>query len=289
MRIYVKHIPNTFNYGSLMMAVNAIYYLNRDIENAEFFVDCKTDEDLNRLKRETGLNNISIAPKYEENIANNILAKIIKRLKIIKEESKFYDLKIILGGDDISEYYGKDYWLIGFPIMFIENICLPTIMLGQTIGPFTSYRKLLAKFALNKAIIYTRDDKCFEYLCKLGVKTAKKGRDLAFLELPMQEKANSILNTYDLVPGMYVVMVPSGLVKCYTNRYEDYLNEQYRILKSLMCNPRLKDKTIVLMAHVRATGNADKIIIEELERRLTSDEKSRIISIKDDMQYCVCF
>ena len=91
MRIYVKHIPNTFNYGSLMMAVNAIYYLNRDIENAEFFVDCKTDEDLNRLKRETGLNNISIAPKYEENIANNILAKIIKRLKIIKEESKFYD------------------------------------------------------------------------------------------------------------------------------------------------------------------------------------------------------
>jgi len=283
MRIYVKHIPNTFNYGSLMMAVNAIYYLNRDIENAEFFVDCKTDEDLNRLKRETGLNNISIAPKYEENIANNILAKIIKRLKIIKEESKFYDLKIILGGDDISEYYGKDYWLIGFPIMFIENICLPTIMLGQTIGPFTSYRKLLAKFALNKAIIYTRDDKCFEYLCKLGVKTAKRGRDLAFLELPMQEKANSILNTYDLVPGTYVVMVPSGLVKCYTNRYEDYLNEQYRILKSLMYNPRLKDKIIVLMAHVRATGNADKIIIEELERRLTSDEKSRIISIKDDI------
>lgn len=283
MKIYITHIPNTFNIGSLMMAVNAIYYLNQEIKNAEFFVDCKTNEDLNRLKKETGLDNINRNIKYESSVINNIFTKIVKKIEAIKEESKYYDLKIILGGDDISEYYEKNYWLIRFPIMFIENICLPTILLGQTIGPFTSYRKLLAKLVLNRAIIYTRDDTCFEYLCKLGVKTAKKGRDLAFLELPMQEKANAILNTYGLVPGTYVVMVPSGLVKCYTNNYEDYITEQYRMLKSLICNPRLKDKAIVLLAHVRALGHADRVIIEELERRLTSDEKSRIISIKDDI------
>jgi hypothetical protein len=37
-RILVRHIPNTYNYGSLMMAITAIDYLNRYLEHAEFFV-----------------------------------------------------------------------------------------------------------------------------------------------------------------------------------------------------------------------------------------------------------
>lgn len=35
MRILVRHIPNTYNYGSLMMAITAIDYLNRYLEHAE--------------------------------------------------------------------------------------------------------------------------------------------------------------------------------------------------------------------------------------------------------------
>jgi hypothetical protein len=44
-----------------MMAITAIDYLNRYLEHAEFFVDCRTQEDLNRLRQETKLDNIQMA------------------------------------------------------------------------------------------------------------------------------------------------------------------------------------------------------------------------------------
>ena len=88
------------------MATNIISYINGNLPNTEFYVDCFTQEDLERLKKETNLQNIFFRKKYDI-IANNSVTKILKMLKIIKNDSSFYDLEIILGGDDISEYYGK--------------------------------------------------------------------------------------------------------------------------------------------------------------------------------------
>lgn len=35
MKICIRHIPNTFNYGSLMMAINTIDYINKNMKDAE--------------------------------------------------------------------------------------------------------------------------------------------------------------------------------------------------------------------------------------------------------------
>ncbi|WP_138205969.1 polysaccharide pyruvyl transferase family protein [Haloimpatiens lingqiaonensis] len=282
MKIKVEHIINTFNYGSLMMAVNTLNYLKQNLEEVEFYVDSSTRDDLERLKKETKISDIKIAPKYDI-VRNNIITKIIGSLKKSYIESRIYDVKIILGGDDISEYYIKEGWLILFPIMFINSIKLKTILLGQTIGPFTSYRKALARLALNKSKIYTRDDNCLKYIKSLGIKNAKKGRDLAFLELPIQTESNSILNKYELLKNQYITIVPSGLTRCYTSNNTVYINEQYNIIKRLMANERLMKKKIVLLAHVKDEGVADRIIIEQIEKKLTEEEKSRIILIKEDI------
>lgn len=282
MRILVRHIPNTYNYGSLMMAITAIDYLNRYLEHAEFFVDCRTQEDLNRLRQETKLDNIQMA--YEHDIvSNSVFSKIVKRFRIAKKQGELYDVKIVLGGDDISEYYGQRGWIIKFPLMIIEGFFVPTILLGQTIGPFTSYRKLLARLALNRTRIYTRDDETLRYIRRLGIKTGSKGRDLAFLQLPSQEAARSILIQHDLNENSYVTVVPSGLAKSYTSNYDDYLDEQLNIIRKLLSNESLKDKAIVLLAHVKAPGTADRTVIEDLEARLGEEERARIIVIKEDI------
>ncbi len=94
MRILVRHIPNTYNYGSLMMAITAIDYLNRYLEHAEFFVDCRTQEDLNRLRQETKLDNIQMA--YEHDIvSNSVFSKIVKRFRIAKKLSPYNCVKLV--------------------------------------------------------------------------------------------------------------------------------------------------------------------------------------------------
>ena len=282
MRILVRHIPNTYNYGSLMMAITAIDYLNRYLEHAEFFVDCRTQEDLNRLRQETKLDNIQMA--YEHDIvSNSVFSKIVKRFRIAKKQGELYDVKIVLGGDDISEYYGKRGWIIKFPLMIIEGFSVPTILLGQTIGPFTSYRKLLARLALNRTRIYTRDDETLRYISSLGIKTGARGRDLAFLELPNQDAARSILTQHNLRENSYVTIVPSGLTKSYTSNYDNYLDEQHNIIKKLLSNDMLRDKFIVLLAHVKAPGTSDRKVIEDLEIRFDEAERDRIVTIKEDL------
>lgn len=61
MKIMISHIPNTFNYGSAMMAMNLIYYLNKKLNgNVDFYVDTRTDEDFKNLIDSTSLDNIKV-------------------------------------------------------------------------------------------------------------------------------------------------------------------------------------------------------------------------------------
>lgn len=106
---------------------------------------------------------------------------------------------------------------------------------------------------------------------------------MAFLQLPSQEAARSILIQHDLNENSYVTVVPSGLAKSYTSNYDDYLDEQLNIIRKLLSNESLKDKAIVLLAHVKAPGTADRTVIEDLEARLGEEERARIIVIKEDI------
>ena len=56
MNILIKNIPNTYNYGSMMMAENIISYLNKYAKiKINYFTEAQSEEDILRLK-----NNVNI-------------------------------------------------------------------------------------------------------------------------------------------------------------------------------------------------------------------------------------
>lgn len=277
MRIKIEHIPNTYNYGSLMMAINTINKLKNEFADLEIYVDTATENDYKRLSNEVGMTDLKKVIKINE---YNHMNKLARNLKKIYKEAELYDLKIILGGDDISEYYFKREWLVKFPLMYLSACKIPTILIGQTIGPFTSYRRLLARLALNKTKIYTRDDDCALYLEKLGVKNVTRGRDLAFLELP-NKSSKDILEKLNLINENYITVVPSGLSTCYTKNYDNYIQRWIDIIKLLLDNINLKDKKILLLTHVTNTKSDDKKVIEDIVSKLDSEILNRVIIVKD--------
>lgn len=283
MRVYIKHINNTYNYGSCMMAITLIDKLNREFSNIDFYVDTMNNDNLLRLRQETGINNI-----YRDYIDGdkNIFKRIINKIKRIKLNNilKSSDVTIIIGGDDISEYYGVDALINELNKLREESINKKVILLGQTIGPFTEDRGKLACECLCNTKIYTRDDNCYKYLEELNFKNIKRGRDLAFLQLPMQMKAKYILKKYDLQENEYVTIVPSGLSKSYTENFDDYIEEQLNIISNLIRNNRLNGKKLVLLPHVLIPKNVDdRLIIREIKNRVSDSYKERVIFIDDEM------
>ena len=283
MNIYIKHISNTYNYGSCMMAITLITKLNNEFKNVNFYVDVMNDNNLIRLKQEVGIDNI-----YKDYIDGdkNIFKRIINKIKRIRLNNilKSSDVTIIIGGDDISEYYGLDALLQELKKLKEESLNKKVILLGQTIGPFTEDRGKLACECLCNTIIYTRDDNCYKYLEELNFKNIKRGRDLAFLQLPMQMKAKYILKKYDLQENEYVTIVPSGLSKSYTENFDDYIEEQLNIISNLIRNNRLKDKKLVLLPHVLIPKHVDdRLIIREIKNRVSDSYKERVIFIDDEM------
>lgn len=283
MKIKIEHISNTFNYGSCMMAITLMKKINDNMNNIEFWVDASSFEDLDRLKKESGIENIK---SYNLSIKSNVVFRAINKIKkvVLTKLSEKCDAVIVIGGDDISEYYGREY---------LENILKKiktaseekkVILLGQTMGPFTGEREELARVSLQKTRIYTRDDICLNYLKNIGFENVNIGRDLAFLELPMQDKAKSILDKYKLKDTNYIAVVPSGLTKCYTDDLESYIKEEVEIIKKTLNNNKLDNCKIVLLPHVLLPEHVDdRLIIKEIMSRIDEKYKNRIIAIMDSM------
>lgn len=279
MKIQIKHISNTYNYGSCMMAVTLIKSLRDSFKDLKIYVDAKTDENINRLIKETGFSNIS-----KDNFGNSssIFVRVMNRMKVKQVENRV-DVIIVIGGDDISEYYGVDY-LIG-ELEKLEKLSnsKKVILLGQTMGPFNDGRDKIAEKKLRKCIIYTRDDKNFDYLKGIGFTNVYKGRDLAFSDLPNQNNGEKILDRYSLLKDEYVTLVPSGLMECYTKDYKNYIKEYEVIIEYLLQNKELQNKKIVLLPHVLIPKNVDdRNIIRELKNKQFTD-KERLVFIDDAM------
>ncbi|HHU76362.1 MAG TPA: polysaccharide pyruvyl transferase family protein, partial [Firmicutes bacterium] len=170
MKVMVSHIPNTFNYGSAMMAINLIYYLNKKInDNVGFFVDTRTDEDLQNLIKSTGLKNIEAnnkLPDKKDFIATgkNVNMDLNWIGAYCDEITNYYNCFIVLGGDDLSEYYSKEQ--VTYELFKINRIAakIPVLLIGQTVGPFTAWRKGYAVDMLKTSRIFTRDYLTSEYL-----------------------------------------------------------------------------------------------------------------------------
>lgn len=281
-RIHISHIPNTFNYGSAMMAIALIDNLNKMYKNDKLFlVDASTEEDLQRLQYSTNLSNIDILPvekfvfekpsnwknmqKWQKaTYVPSILRKWRQRQDFLINNS---DLEIVLGGDDLSEYYGVRG--VVFELGRLNYIAkrIPLVLLGQTVGPFAPSRQKLAKICLRKATLFTRDDLSYKY-CRynLHFKNVFKGRDLAFLDLPKQNnkcEIERLMTKYSLKPDTYVTIVASGLVGHYTERREDFIRNFVKLLEELSGKTNIQK--IVFLAHVlRPISGDDRIVIREI-------------------------
>ncbi len=295
LKIVIRHIPNTLNYGSAMMAENIIFYLESLLNSSsEYYCDFSTENDLKRVELATAISPLRIdGISKREPSKGNKAVKAVNLYRQIKSETIKYresnvDSILILGGDDLSEYYAGNRIAIELYRLMSLSKSVNTFLLGQTIGPFHSWRVPLAKRYLRNCHIYSRDPLTFDYLIRdLKLSNVKESRDLAWLDLPRQNEnkiKSTILGKYSISEGEYITLVPSGIVGQYCSSAGEYFNTWTAILNSLVENETLKAKKIVLLCHVlKPKGADDRNVIREIEQNLTSKQKEHVIPIYDAM------
>ena len=274
-----------------MMTINAMSYLKKLIPNAEFTVEMDSELDVDRLNAELdkqiSFEVIESVKQYKSRIK---LLSDLKRLFGFNTQAKKIkkinpDLIVYLGGDDFSEYYSKIKVTVELFWSWIFSKKHKSIFLGHTMGPFTSWRKGLFSKFLSKSIILSRDELSAKHLKNdLGLNNVITSHDLAFLDLPLQERKH-ILKRYDLTNNQYITLIPSGLSSHYTESHEDYITGWCEIIKSILQNQKLENKKILLFAHVIKEHEVDdRDIIEELISKIKKDntiDSGRIITITD--------
>lgn len=283
MNIYISNCPNTFNYGSMMMGENFITYFNKacGLEN-RYYVETSDDRNVQRLMDATGSTDIHPVPM------NHLLRKglskydyLLSQLKMKKIISGFLeniDLVVVLGGDDFTEDYGwKEPILRAIEFNQVARESLPVVLLGQTMGPYHSFRVPVMKTLLKGVSrIYPRDQRTFDYLNQMGLRNISLTDDLALLPLARQQEEKGIKE--------YITYCPSELIYRYTKdgSRENWINFNLFMVDRIM--ERFPDKKLILLAHVLRPEDADdRIIVNELYHLTTDKYSGRIIAKMDEM------
>lgn len=258
MKILAYDIPNTLNYGSMMMAENYMYYYSMKKGKAEFLVITpRPKETKERLSKAT-CQKVSVKTiRSSDVIGRTFFEKILCLLtgnsikRFIKEEK--IDEVVVFGGDTYSE----DYLIIDpifnlLQFLHYERCNVPVKMIGQTIGPFKSWRKLVFRALLSKvSVIYARDPITYEYLTKeLKMRNVKLSADLAFLPLAKEIlEGDENDEKWKLFSDDYATLVPSGLIWRYGKEKDRraYVEFLVDICKYIINELKYK---LVLLPHV---------------------------------------
>lgn len=284
MKIKLFYIHPT-NYGNLMMACAFMKYYTdisqqKKSETPEFYLDVLDDEELNRVKASLP-DGIKV---YREDLYDRkrrgALGKLEKLVNIPREiayNCKAYDMCVVLGGDCISQYYSTQVFVSDMVKFQQISKKQKLYLLGQTMGPFHGYAVGLVKRSLKNTMIYVRDHDCYHYLKEtFDFPNLKEARDLAFLDIPYQDdqsKKKKLKSEFGLETD-YITLVPSGARRQYTSDVENYLNEYIQIISYIVDTLNLD---VLLLAHViHVSDSNDKIIIDELMKRLDHRYQSRV-------------
>ena len=304
MNIYILNCPNTYNYGSMMMAENFIYYFEKTSNNKNtYFIETNDIKNTqNRLREATGINNIfgvcenallkrkcdSFTNRKSKNILTQQFIKLnyikyilcnwslskIQSKNIMSEIATTIDKIIVLGGDDFTEDYGVPNLLLHLiKINTILNSHIPVYMIGQTMGDFRYYRKNIVKKMLkNVKKIYARDDNTYNHLEYLNLNNINKIPDLALLPLA---KETRIINNCE-----YILFCPSEIVWQYenSNSRSNCVDFYIDICKYLL--KKYEDKKIVILSHVLKPKHADdRKMVRDVYKILQSTYQNRIIKV----------
>ena len=289
--IYILNWHNTYNYGTFMMLINFISYTYNKSENKDlkFIVDFLEENDLERLKKELDNKKIDIEFLISDknppirNIADKFKKLFFMIFKFQKEVLSYKpDTVVVLWWDDFSEYYGKLAIAIYMKILIKLNKKVPLFFVGQTIWPFTTYNKKIAKDLFSEVDITLRDRLCYNYMKDELNITSKKltcYSDLAFLKLPLQWKVD-MREKYWLNWTEYITFVASGLYFKYTTDKELYVKKLLEIISYL--ENKFPNKKIAFLWHVIMPEVAsDNNIITEIKKILW--EKEKYVYIQDKM------
>lgn len=290
MKIGIK-FWNTKNYGDEMMVASFVRnyrIVNKSKKEPEFHLISNL-----KLKREDYIRVPKFIPTKFQYIQVSILSDhnanlLQKAMALISYPLRFsltvlrnkYDAMLVSGGDVLSEYYGLLGLTLELMTIWLTSIITPTFILGSSIGPFKSWRVFLAKTALSKSKIYARDMLTYKYLIEqLNLSSVKKSADLAFLDIPNQDKEKDVLVNFELDKDRYITIVPSGLWMKYTDNYETYINTWAKIIQGIQEKiPHIK---IVLLAHVlHSPSVSDASIINQICEKLESADSNRIKKIE---------
>lgn len=290
-RILILHGENTYNYGSFMMLINFIsYYAEEANYGCEFLVRMDSNNDYERLLKELDNKKITVR-KFafkDENKRGSFFQKITGlKNKFISQVNEIKSLKlsgmVILGGDDLSEYYKGAGIFTDLLLIKLYTTITKVFLVGQTMGPFFSWRKKLSVFCFHDATVITREKGTFNYLKnELGFRgQIYASNDLAFLDLPNKSFSKKILPS-----GVkeYVTIVPSGLWHKYDSNIEDYFNFWLQLIKKIRADKSLSKYHLVLFAHVlKPAKSDDRLAISKIRESLGRFDQEKIIYIEDEM------
>lgn len=286
--IAILHFRSLNNYGTGMMGLVTMEQVKRIVGDVTFYCDFDVDFNIDELQGEIDISDIFRLVEVSK--SKFFLLRIVGCLVNLFYNRKFKDIDavIVLGGDDFSEYYSKKTW-IEFLKFYLLSFRMPVILLGQSIGPFSLKRNILAsKLFLSKLFVYPRDLWTFNYLKEtLKIqRNVKLSTDLAFCDLPKQNDRTKreVLNTYCIVADRYVTIVISALefkYNHYTNNKDHYLNNYIEIINDLLVNEKLNDFKIVLLAHTFPPYGNEADLVSELYERVSEQNKPRVVLISD--------
>ena len=279
MNIFIKNVPNTYNYGSMMMAENTImcfleFFHDKDIN---FYTEPFTENDLTRLRTATKYENIfkdtffDIKPITEKIRVVRYFEKALRKRLVMKRACSFYDVVIILGGDDYAETYfnlPRENILIKslFNQLQYFNKYTKLYMIGQTIGPYTGKRIKMATKGFEGIRIFARDEVTTKYMKDTFNIDVETSRDLAFLDLTLQgeyiKNKKQILKKYNLKENEYIVVVGTGIIDKYNANVETFVDDFYNALKNL--KKKYKDKKIVYLCHVVTPNEENDLTLLDL-------------------------
>ena len=283
-KILITHITNTLNYGSAMMALNLISGLRKHFSEQDLEIYCECDDyHLTRLKVGTGDESLKkYLPPTEDTTSK--LTKVNKYLfgksKIIESISTQFSAMIVLGGDDLSETYMRGAVIKGLYYYHLNKKC-KVILAGQSLGPFSGMYKLLASFVFRDIIIITRDDNSYSFTKNdLKVKNVLQSRDLALTTLSKQDTFNNIVEQKDLENKKYIVIVPSGLAKQYTDDIVGYIQTWKKIVNKVI--EKYPNYYIILLGNnvLSPEHVNDTVIIN----KIYDDNNKHLIKLTEEIQ-----
>ena len=294
-KILILHFANLNNYGTGMMGLVTIQALADRFgsENIEIHCDFDDDTSIDEIKNELNSNvelfrYVNKAPAKIANIKIGIIRKFFSLLYLLfYTEGIGFSKIIVLGGDDLSEYYSRNGAAIDIFKKFKSSFLTKVIILGQSIGPFNHrINRLAAKYLLPHLEVYSRDLHCTEYMQnEFGVQLNQMA-DIALMDLPLQfdkNIENDILSKYGLVKDKYYCIVVSGLQQndYYCDDLYIYLQRFKEIIESLYNEPMLENVKICLLAHTFPPFADESDLIQKLDSILDVNLRDKVVLVKE--------